>query len=134
MALEEKQREALTRWYDREEILNPIRTWHENGKIFELEQYVRQDALMPLTFRDQLPDWMRNEKGEPLLGVSDLHPGTNREGWAEAVEIGWSVIEKRLGILRGDVEAAIEKVQEDDWQRFMKSVEERKKARGEGNS
>jgi hypothetical protein len=131
---DEKRREAMKRWYDRPETLEGFRKLYDAGQIYEAEQYVRQDALLPLTFRDQLPDWLRNEEGEPLFTVDMLHPGTGREGWAEAVEIGWSVIEKRLGVKQADVIAHIEKEQEDDWNRFMASVEERKRRRGEATS
>ena len=130
MGFDETRRNALKRWFEREEVLEPVRRWHEEGKWFELEEHVRQGALMPLTIRDGLPDWLFDEEGKPLLGAADLHPGTNREGWAEAVDIGWAVVEQRLGILRDDVVGRIEKIQEDDWERFLESVEERKRQRG----
>jgi hypothetical protein len=131
VAFDETRRKALERWYDRDEVLNPLRTWLEKEKWYELEQYVRQDALLPLTFRDHLPDWMRDEEGEPLFSVEHLHPGQNPEGWGEAVDIGWSVVERRLDVERDDVVARIEKIQEDDWQRFLESVERRKRERGQ---
>ena len=127
---DETRRRALERWYDRAEILDRIRSWHEAQRWFELEQFIRQDALLPLTFRDGLPDWLRNEEGEPLFFVKHLHPGLGREGWAEAVDIGWEVVERRLGIRREEIIARIERIQDDDWESFLESVERRRRERG----
>jgi hypothetical protein len=129
VAFDETRREALKRWYAREEVLAPIRAWLEKERWLELEEYVRQGALFPIAFREGLPEWLGDEDGKPLFGAADLNPATNRDGWAEAVDIGWSVLEERLGIRRDDVIGRIEKIQDDDWQRFLASVEERKRRR-----
>lgn len=130
MAFDETHREALRRWYGRDECIEKLRALAEAENWFDLEQYVRQDGLMPLVFRDDLPDWLVQEDGKPVFTPADLHPGNNREGWAEAVEIGWAVVEERLGVARSMVEGHMDSVAEADWDRFMKSVEEREKGRG----
>jgi hypothetical protein len=127
---DETRREALERWFDCDEVLDRVRAWNEAERWLDLEEYVRQGRLIPLTLRQGLPDWLLTDEGLPLFTTEDLHPGTNHEGWAAAVDIGWEVIERRLGIERKTVHAHIDRIQEDDWERFMKSVEERKKQRG----
>ena len=127
---DEIHRQALERWFDCDEVLNKIRAWQETEQWIKLEEYVRQDRLLPLTLRGDLPDYLYRETGEPLFTANDLHPGTNHEGWAAAIDIAWEVIEKRIDIKRKDVHARIDRIQEDDWDRFMKSVEEREKQRG----
>jgi hypothetical protein len=130
VAFDETRREALRRWYGRDECIRRIEELRDAEKWFDLEQYVRQDGLMPLVFRDELPDWLVTEEGKPLFTAADLHPGNNRESWAEAVEIGWEVIEERTGVERSFVDGYIDEAADADWERFMKSVEERKKRRG----
>jgi len=130
VAFDETQRDALRRWYGRDECIEKLRGLAADESWFELEQYVRQDGLMPLVFRDDLPDWLVTEEGKPVFTAADLHPGNNREGWAEAVEIGWGVIEDRLSVKRAEVEGHIDDVAQADWDRWMESIERRKKERG----
>jgi hypothetical protein len=127
---DETHRAALERWFGCDEVMDKIRAWNEAENWIDLEEYIRQGRLIPVTFRNDLPDYLLTDEGKPLFTTNDLHPGTNHDGWAEAVDIGWEVIEKRLGIERAAVHAKIDRLQADDWDRFMESVEERKKQRG----
>ncbi len=130
MAFDEAHREALRRWYGQDEFIEKIEAWKAEEAWFPMEQFVRQDGLMPLVFRDDLPEYLVTEEGKPLFTAADLHPGNNRDSWAEAVEIGWEVIKERTGVLREDVDGYIDKVADDDWERFMDSVEKRERERG----
>jgi hypothetical protein len=86
-------------------------------------------SLFPLVRTAELPDYLKNDEGEAVL--PSLNPRDSQDAWEDAVAVGWAVVEAELGITHDDVHRAIAAQQKDDWASFMKSVEERKKERGE---
>jgi hypothetical protein len=72
---------------------------------------------------------MRTEDGKPLFPTS-LSPLYDAEGWQDAIEIGWAVIEEKTGVSMDHVQSKLRAEKDADWDVFMKSVEERKKQRG----
>jgi hypothetical protein len=84
-------------------------------------------ALMPFSRTEELPDFVKQEDGTSM--IPSLDPRSNEEGWQDAIEIGWEVVEAELGVSRNDVHRAIAEQQKENWDSFMKSVEERKKQR-----
>jgi hypothetical protein len=72
---------------------------------------------------------LKKDDGEALL--PNLNPRNNQEAWDDAIEVGWSVVEAELGVSRDQVHAEIGEQQKDSWDDFMKSIEQRKKERGE---
>lgn len=127
--LDDRQKEALRRWYRRPEILDQARKRIEREYWEDLEELVHMRSLMPLGRRQDLPDYLKTDEGEALL--PSLDPRANLEAWQDAIEVGWEVVESELGVSRDQVHAAIGKQQKEDWGDFMKSVEQRKKDRGE---
>jgi hypothetical protein len=126
--LDDKQKEALRRWYKQPKILDEARTRIENKYWEDLEELLHMRCLVPLGRTQELPDYMKTDAGEPLL--PNLNPRNNQEAWDDAIEVGWGVIEAELGVSRDQVHAAIGEQQKETWDDFMKSVEERKKERG----
>ena len=85
-------------------------------------------TYFPLSKHGQLPDYMKAEGDKPLF-PSNLNPMNDEELWQDAIEIGWAVVEEKLGVSMEFVQKQIRSEIDDDWDRFMKSVEERKKSR-----
>lgn len=126
--LDDKQKDALRRWYKQPKILDEARTRIEKEYWEDLEELLHMRCLVPLGRTSELPDYMKTDEGEPLL--PNLNPRNNQDAWEDAVAVGWSVIEAELGVSHDAVHEAIGKQQKDGWDDFMKSVEERKKKRG----
>jgi len=126
--LDDKQKNALKRWYSRPEILHQARERIEKKYWEDLEELLHMRALMPLGRTQDLPDYLKKEDGEALL--PNLNPRNNQEAWDDAIEVGWGVVEAELGVSRDEVHAAIGNQQQDSWDDFMKSIEQRKKERG----
>lgn len=127
--LDDKQKDALGRWYRRPEILDQARERIETEAWEDLEELIHMRSLIPLGRTQDLPEYLKTAGGEALLPSVD--PRANLEGWQDAIEVGWAVIESELGVSHDAVHAAIAKQQKDGWDDFMKSVEQRKKERGE---
>jgi hypothetical protein len=126
--LDDKQKEALKRWYSRPEILEQAKERIEKKYWEDLEELLHMRALIPLGRTSELPDYLKTEKGEALL--PNLNPKENQDAWNDAIEVGWAVIEAELGVSHDQVHAAIGEQQKESWDQFMKSVEQRKKERG----
>ncbi len=127
--LKDKQRDAVARWYAREEVLDQARRLAGVQEYEELEAFVHKGALMPLGRHHELPDYMRDDEGGPLF-PDNLSPMADEEQWQDAIEIGWEVVERETGVSHDDVHRAVAADQQDDWAAFMASVEQRKKSRG----
>jgi hypothetical protein len=126
--LDDRQKEALRKWYRRPEILDQARKRIETEAWEDLEELLHMRSLIPLGRTQDLPDYLKTDDGEALLPSVD--PRANLEGWQDAIEVGWQVIEAELGVTHDQVHAAIGRQQKDTWDEFLKSVEQRKKERG----
>lgn len=129
--MDETRKAALRRWYGQEWVLQAVKKAHAAGDWEEVETCVHRTVLLPLSKHHALPDYMREENGAPLF-PKNLNPLQDYESWSEAVRVGWSVMEENLGITMDAVQDKIRAEQDAEWKRFMDSVEERKKKRGEG--
>ena len=127
--LDETQKNALRQWYRRPEILNEARSHIDAERWEDLEEFLHMRCLFPLNRTSELPDYLKKDDGTALL--PSLNPRNNLEAWQDTVEIGWEVVEEEIGTSRDDVHRAISALQKDSWEAFMKSVEERKKRRGD---
>lgn len=119
---------ALRRWYARPEVLVRARQLHDGGLLEELEELLHRSSLLPLSDHEALPDYMRDEQGGPLF-PTNLNPMRDEVKWQDAIEIGWEVVEQKLGISHDDVHRAIAKEQNEDWEAFLEDVERRKRER-----
>ena len=123
--LDDKQKEALRTWYQQPKILDEARERIERKYWEDLEEFLHMRALLPFSRTEDLPDFVKKEDGTSLL--PSLDPRSNQEGWQDAIEIGWDVVEAELGVSRNDVHRFIGEQQKDNWDSFIKSTEERKK-------
>ena len=126
--LDDRQKDAVRRWYARPEIVDKARALHRENRWEDLEEHVNMASLMPLSDIDRLPDYLRQEDGKPLI-PSNLDPRKDIEAWRDAVEVGWEVMDREIGVSQALLHQNIARGQNDDWSEFMKSVEERKKER-----
>jgi hypothetical protein len=127
--LDDRQKDALRRWYARPEIIDEASRLHQEGRWEELEEHVNMRSLMPLSKTDQLPDYLKNENGEPLI-PSNLNPQKDIEEWRDAVEIGWEIMDREIGVSQALLHQNIARQQDESWDQFMASVERRKRERG----
>jgi hypothetical protein len=128
--LDEKQKNALKIWYEQSWILDSVKRSFDAQDWEDVEAIVHRNGLYPLGKHAELPDYMRNDEGKPLF-PTNLNPINDMEGWQDAIEIGWAVVAEKLGFTMDEVQQHIRDEQDADWEIFMKSVEERKKARGQ---
>lgn len=126
--LDDKQKDAIRRWYARPEIIEKARTLHREGRWEDLEEHVNMLSLTPLSNHDRLPDYLKQEDGKPLI-PSNLNPQKDIEGWRDAVELGWEVMDREIGVSQALLHQNIARSQDESWSEFMKSVERRKKER-----
>lgn len=122
--LTDTQRAAVKRWYQEDECITQVRSLIEKAGWLQLEEYVQMIALFPLSRHDTLPEYMRDEEGKPLFKCN-LNPRNNLEGWRDAIEIGWQVMEETFKMSRDELHIKIRDLQEDDWDRFVKDAEAR---------
>jgi len=127
--LDETQRDAIARWYSQQDVLAEAQRLCDAGAHEELEGYLHRTCLLPIGRHDALPDFMRDADGKTLF-PTNLNPGEDEEGWQDAIEIGWDVMQDRLGFSHDDIHRAIAAEQQDEWQAFLASVEQRRKERG----
>ena len=127
--LDDEQKDAIRRWYARPEIVEKARALHREGRWEDLEEHVNMRSLMPLSNIDQLPDYLKQEDGKPLI-PSNLDPRKDIEEWRDAVEVGWEVMDRKIGVSQALLHQSIAGRQDEDWNEFMKSIEARKKKRG----
>jgi len=124
--LSDIQKNALQEWYSQDWILDGVRGLMQAAKWEELEEYVHMDALLPIGRHDALPVYMRNEKGAPLF-PDNLNPTANLEGWQDAIEVGWTVVEQKLGLSHDTVHVKIRDAQDQDWESFTRRHEGKKR-------
>jgi len=123
--LDEKQRDALRQWYRRDDIRDEAERLIRDEEWEGLEEFIQMRALFPLSRHGELPDYLKTESG-PLI-PSNCNPRTDVEEWRDAVEVAWSVVEEIFGLTRDDVHLRIKDWQEQSWETFLKSVDERMK-------
>ena len=126
--LDDKQKDAIRRWYARPEIVERARALHREGRWEDLEEHINMLSLMPLSNVDQLPDYLKQEDGRPLI-PSNLNPQKDIEGWRDAVEVAWEVMDREIGVSQALLHQSIARRQDESWNEFMKSVEKRKRER-----
>ena len=131
--LDDRQKDAIRLWYARPEIVERARVLHREGRWEELEEHVNMASLIPLSKTDQLPDYLKQEDGKPLI-PSNLDPRKDIEGWRDAVELGWEAMDREIGVSQALLHQKIAEGQDQDWNEFMKSVEKRKKKRADGSA
>jgi len=131
--LTERQKAALRQWYSQPHVLDAALTYLDYGDWSGMEEYMHRDALMPIARIDRLPDFMRDESGAPLFPTG-INPIADLETWQDAIEVGWEVMETERGISHARVHKEIARLQQDDWDRFLRSAEERKKSGGKGGA
>ena len=127
--LDDRQKDALRRWYARPEIIDKVRNLQREGRWEDLEEHVNMLSLVPLGKIDQLPDYLMQENGEPLI-PNKLDPRKDIEEWRDAVEVGWEVMDREIGVSQTLLHQKIAQQQDGSWDEFLKSVERRKKERG----
>lgn len=127
--LDDKQKDALRNWYRQPKILDEARQRIKNKYWEDLEELLHMRCLIPLGRTQDLPDYLKTDEGGALL--PSLDPRSNLEAWQDAIEVGWEVVETETGVSRDDVHRYIGAQQKDNWDEFMKSVERRKKERGQ---
>ena len=123
--LNDRESEALARWYSENRVLEEAHLLYQQGEHEGLEAFLHRTCLLPLGQHDLLPAYMRDEDGKPLF-PENISPMTDEEKWQDAIEVGWGVMEAKLGISHDDIHKAIAANQDEEWQAFMKSVERRK--------
>lgn len=125
------QHAALARWYGQEQIVAEARRLFAEGAYDELENYLHRTALLPLGRLDDLPGYLQDDDGGPLFPTS-FNPMADEEVWQNGIEVGWEVMAAKAGFTHDDVHRAIAAAQDDEFQVFLASVEQRKKERRQG--
>jgi hypothetical protein len=126
--LSDRERRALEQWYSQEEVVAAARHLYEAQNDEELEEYLHRGCLLPLSRHSELPDFMKDEKGETLF-PTHLDPTRDVDKWQDAIEVGWEVLERKFGISHDEIHRRTAERQQSDWQAFLDSVERRKKER-----
>ena len=126
--LDDRQKEALGRWYARPEVIDKARDLSRQERWEDLEEHVQMASLMPLSRTEQLPEYLLGEDGKPLL-PNNASPMSDVEEWQDAIEVGWEVMERELGVSQEHLHRSIAQRQGDDWDAFLKDAERRKQER-----
>jgi hypothetical protein len=124
------EKEALRRWYSHEKVLAEVRDLVSKKYWEELEEHLQMRCLFPLSRHSELPEFMKDESGKPLF-PTNLNPGKDLTKWQDAIEVAWEVVEEEFGFTHDQVHRWIAGEQAEDWERFLASVEERRKRRQE---
>ena len=127
--LNDTERAAVKQWYEEADILSHAKALINKMDYIELEEYLHMTCLFPLSRHSQLPAYLKKDDDQALF-PHNFNPKNNLEAWQDAIEIGWSVIQEKFNLSHDEVHQHVAREQKDDWDAFMKSVEERKKARG----
>ncbi len=126
--MDEKRKDALRKWYSQDWVIQALNKKKEEENWDDFEAQVQRFILLPLGKHDKLPDFMRDDDGKTLF-PTNLNPLHDEEGWQDAIEVGWDVVKEKLSVSMEEVQAKIRSEIDEDWERFMKSVEERKKGK-----
>jgi hypothetical protein len=124
--LNDEQKAGLRQWYRRPDVLDEARRLMKAKEYESLEEHIQMRALFPLSRHQDLPDYMKDDEGKPLL-PKNAHPRDDVEEWRDVIEVGWEVVEAELGMSRDNIHLAIKKQQEGSWETFLQSVDERHK-------
>ena len=127
--LSDRQEMALRQWYSQPQVLDKALAYLDDGNWSGMEEYLHRDALMPIARIDELPEFMLDEKGTPFFPTG-IDPSANLEVWQDAIEVGWEVMERERGISHDRVHQEIAKIEQDDWDSFIRRAEEKKKSGG----
>ena len=127
--LNEQELEAIRKWYSQPKILEHVREIISKEDMVLLEEYLHMTCLFPLSRHSELPDFMKKEDGTPLF-PHNLNPKVALEAWQDAIEVGWEVVKAETGLSRDEVNKRIAREEQEDWKRFLESVERRKRERG----
>jgi hypothetical protein len=128
--LDDEQKDALRRWYSRPEVIDKARDLQQQGRWEDLEEHINMISLMPLSKTDQLPDYLLKDNGEPLI-PNNVNPHKDIEEWRDAIEVGWEIMNREIGVSQTRLHQNISRQQSNGWDEFLQSVERRKKERGE---
>jgi hypothetical protein len=124
--LSDRERKALEQWYARDEVLAEARRYYEAEEDEDLEEYLHMRCLIPLSRHSALPDYLKDERGEPLF-PTNLNPSADAGKWQDAIEVGWAVMERELGFTHEQIHRRIATLQQRTWDAFLADVERRKK-------
>jgi hypothetical protein len=124
--LNDRERSALEQWYSRDIVLADAKRLYDQKQDEDLEEYLHMICLFPLSHHTELPDYMRDDDGKTLF-PTNLNPQKDLEKWQDAIEVGWTVMQQKLGFSHKDVHERIAELQEKDWAEFMARAEARKK-------
>lgn len=127
--LTDREREAIQRWYSEDRVIEAAQRFVRDREYQQLEDYLHKTALLPLGRHDQLPEYLRDDEGAPLF-PTNLDPRADEEKWQDAIEVAWEVMREKIGLSHADVHRRIATDQDQDWEAFLASVEQRKKERG----
>ena len=125
--LDDKQKDALRQWYRRPQVMDEARKRVQDEDWTDLEEHIQMRCLFPLGRHDELPAYLKKDDGDPLL--PSLNPRANLEAWQDAIEVGWGVMERELGVSQEHLHQSIAQRQGDDWDAFLKDAERRKQER-----
>jgi len=126
--LNDVEQAAIRQWYGQDHLLADARQLIAREAYEQLEELLHRRALLPLSRHGELPDFMRNNEGQPLF-PTNLDPREDEELWQSAIELGWEVLLEATGLSQAEIHRRIASRQDDDWQAFLASVEERKSQR-----
>ncbi len=128
--LTDDQRAALARFYAQPHILEEARRLYDAQAYEELEVYLHRSCLIPLSNQANLPEYLKDGDGKPLLPTG-LNPMTDEAIWQDGIEVGWEVMADKAGFTHDDVHRAIAGEQNDEFAVFLADVERRKRERGQ---
>jgi len=124
---------ALKQWYSRDKVIKEARSLYEQKADEELEELLHMICLVPLSRHAELPDYMLAGEGKPLF-PTNLNPAADLEKWQDAIEVGWEVMQEKLGFTHDDIHRRIAEIQDSDWKEFLARAERRKKEKEEGKA
>lgn len=127
--LDEKQKEALRKWYNRSKVIEEAKRIVQDKNWEDLEEFLQMRVLMPLGRHHELPEYLKTADDKALI-PNNCNPSKDLEEWRDAVEVAWSVVEPHIGISQLQVNTEIKNQQDHSWQTFLESVEQRKRERG----
>ena len=129
--LDDRQKEALRQWYRGDDVHHEAKRLIDTEDWENLEELIQMRALFGLSRHSELPDYLKD--GDKPLIPSNCNPRQDEEGWKDAVDVGWEVVEADFGLSRDEIHLRIRDWQERSWESFLRSVDERKAAKRSGD-
>lgn len=127
--LDDRQKDALRQWYRRTEVTDEVKRLVRREDWEALEEFIQMRALFGLSRHSDLPAYLLD--GDAPLIPSNCNPRSSEEDWQDAIEVGWEVMGADFNLGRDAVHLKIKDWQERSWERFLESVDERKRSRQE---